>query len=203
MIIQRRKGKWRQNAASVPYRPLGDRFAEMQTLASHHLNDLANTHKNEITRLEDSSKSQVENHTKLVNEIKNRNENERHQHIGAIDSLKVENKKLNETISKLQLQSQENIVHITRLESDLKNLIVERDSISTHLAEQEKKWLSFNDKTLVSDDVLTKIYDTPKFDLLINKFNSMLIDSMDKKFFEIQDTIRLIKIEKQAETQDE
>ena len=124
------------------------------------------------------------------------------------ENLKVDNRKLNDSIHKLQTQLQEKFTDIKKLELDLKIITAERNDISNQLAEHDKKWTYFNDKTLVSNDVLSKIYDTPKFDHLIDKFNSIFIDSMDKKFFEIKETFKFFDFsellkEKLKDKQDE
>lgn len=172
------------------FKGLEERYAEMQAITSQHLNDLTEARQKEVQRLEEICQSQSEAHIKLVNTIKDQNEKGRQNHIVQIDNLKTENKKTNEKIQKLQTELQEKFVIIKKLETDLAIITAERDDILSQLAERDKRWSYFNDKTLISNDVLTKIYDAPKFDSLIEKINLIFENSVDKKFLELKEDIK-------------
>jgi len=174
-----------------PFKALEERYAEMQALTSQHLKDLIQAHQKEVQRLEEVCRSQSEAHTKLVDTIKDQNEKERHGHIVQIDHLKTENKKTNDTIQRLQKELQDKFSNLKKLETDLAIMTVERDDILNQLTERDKQWSYFNDKTLISNDVISKIYDTPKFDNLIDKINVIFESSVDKKFLELKENFKL------------
>ncbi len=185
LLLDMKKFREEHTLLKERFKALETRYAEMQTLTSQHLTDLSNAHKNEVGRLEEAVRLQLETHTKLVNTIKDHSEQARHQHIVAIDSLKVENKKLNEHMDKLQSQLQDKFSHTKKLESEVKVLTVERDEALNRLNQQDKKWSYFTNKLVISDDVINKIYDTPTFDKLIDKFSIMVEGSLDNKFMEM------------------
>ncbi len=164
---------------------LETRYAEMQSLTSQHLKDLSSSHQNEVARLEETCKVQAENHVQLVDEIRAHSEKTRQEYIVIIDNLKVENKKSQEMAAKLQSEMQEKLVAIKKLESDLRAMTIERDGALDRLNEQDKKWAFFDNKTLVPDGFINRIYDAPTFDTLINKFNVMVEGSLEKKFIEM------------------
>ncbi len=172
------------------FKNMEERYAEIQALTSQHLQDLANAHKNEVLRLEEACRLQTEGHAKLISTLKDQNEKERQDYMVSLDQLKVENKKSTDSTQKLQAQLLEKNSSLTQLHADLKMIIKERDDIASQLEEHHKKWSFFNDKTLVSSDILTKIYDAPKLDSLLDKFNVCFTDSLDKKFFEITKTFK-------------
>jgi len=176
------------------YKVLEERYAEMQSLTSQHLKNLSQAHQKEVQRLEEAYKSQMETHEKLVDVIKDQNEKERQNNIVVIDNLKIECKKLKETIEKLQMQNQEKIVNIKNLESDLNILKVERNNLSDRIEERDKKWSYFDDKTLISNDILKKIYDTPKIDNLMEKINIVFESSVEKKFLEFKEDFKYFEI---------
>lgn len=175
---------------------LETRYAEMQSLTSQHLIDLSNAHKNEVARLEEAVRLQLENHVKFVDTIKEHGEQERHQYIVTLDSLKVENKKLNDHIEKLQSQLQNNFSHIKKVETDLKVLILERDEALNRLNDQDKKWSYFNDKLVISDEIINKIHDAPKWDHMLHNLNIIFEKSVDKKIFELSKNLKLINFSK-------
>lgn len=186
--------KLRQEHALLQERfnALEQRYTDTQALTSRHLQDLSNTHQNEVIRLETNYKIQAKDHAKLIDTIKDQNEAERHRQIVAIDNLKVENKKLSEMISKLQSEIQEKSIGNVKLEADVKMAISEKDQILNRLAEQEKKWSWFNDKSLISSEVMDKLYEAPKFDLWVDKIHTIFLDSIDKKVFEIKENFKFL-----------
>lgn len=171
------------------YQTLENRYAEMQSLTTYHLKDLAQAHQHEVQRLEEIYRSQAEAHTKLVDAIKDQNEKERQSYLVTIDNLKTDDKKSKETFDKLQKQVQEKINNIKELEADIRAGRVECNNLSNQLEEHEKKWSYFHDKTLISPDILTKIYDTPKLDDLIEKINIIFENSIEKRFLELKEAI--------------
>jgi hypothetical protein len=169
---------------------LETRYAEMQSLTSQHLTDLSNAHKGEVIRLEEAVKLQLESHTKLVSTIRDHSEQERHRNIVLIENLKSENKISNESIQKLQSQLQDNFSNMKKLEANLRVITVEKDEALNRLNEQDKKWSYFSDKTIVSKDIINKIYDQPK---IKNLFDDVIIyfdKSFDKKFIELKKTFK-------------
>jgi len=174
------------------FKALEERYVEMQALTSQHLKDLMQAHQKEVQRLEEVCRSQSEAHAKLVDTIKDQNEKERHGHIVQIDHLKTENKKTNDTIQRLQKELQDKFYNLKKIETDLAIMTVERDDILNQLTERDKQWSYFNDKTLISNDVISKIYDTPKFDNLIDKINVIFESSVDKKFLELKENFKFL-----------
>lgn len=169
------------------------RYAEMQSLTSQHLNDLSNAHKKEVLRLEEAIKTQLENYDHFVSTLKEQNENARHQHIAAIDSLKVENNKLIGTLQKLQSQLQAKDIDIEVHQSNLKIMTMERDEAINRLNEENKKWEFFNNKSIVSNDLIKKIHDVPALNILIKKTIEICFDSFDKKFAEMSHSTSLLE----------
>lgn len=166
---------------------LETRYADMQALASQHLKDLSSSHQNEVARLEETCKVQAQNHAQLVNEIRDHSEKMRQEHIVIIDNLKIENKKSQEAVTKLQSEMREQLIITKKLESDLKAMQIQRDGALDRLNEQDQKWSYFDNKTLVSDQMINKIYDAPAFDILISKFNMIVEGSLEKKFIEMME----------------
>lgn len=185
------------------HKALDERYTEMQSRTSQHLNDLSDAHKNEVLRLEEKCNLQEGHYLKLIEEIKILHEKELHQHMASLDALKVENQKQTKSVSGFENIIKNQAIQIVKLEANITALLNERDKTLNRLAEEDKKWRSLQDKTLVPDEILTKIYDMPKFDLIIDKINSDFIKSMDIKFFEFTDTIKSLKFEKQMEAQNE
>lgn len=203
LLLDLKKLREEHTLVQERYNAIEQRYSEMQTLTSRHLQDLSNVHKNELIRLEANCKTQAEDHAKLVDTIKDQNEKERHNQIVAIDNLKIENKKLNEIVLKLQSQLQEKMIDSVKLEADVKSVLAEKDQILNRLYEQEKQWSCFNDKSLISNEVMEKIYDTPKLDTWVNKVHTIFLSSIDNKFLEIKDWLHESKIEEKVEPQNE
>lgn len=185
------------------YQGLEQRYTDMQGLTAQHITDVTHAHKNEIARLDEQCRRQDESHHKLVNEIKEHSENERHQLMMALDNLRVENQKQIKLKNELQSQLQEKLRITTKLETHLNALVKEKDEALARLSEQNEQWTTFNSKSFVADDILTKIVDMPTFDSLLDKFNAHFIEVADKKLDEFQESIRFLKIGKQRETQNE
>ena len=167
-----------------------ERYTEMQRHTSQHLNDLTQAHQKEVQRLEEICQSQSQAHTLLVSTIKEQHETERHRHIIQIDNLQTENKKINLNIQKLQLALQEKFASIKKLEIDLASITTERDNILSQAVEQDKRWSYFNDKTIISNEVLEKIYDAPTFDNLFEKIQKIFDHSVDKKFLALKEDFK-------------
>lgn len=185
------------------YKALDERYIDMQGLSAQHLKDLSDTHKNEITRLEDQCRKQDESCNKFLNEIREQRENERHQYMVSLDNLKVENQKQIKLKNEVQSQLQEQLHHMTKLEADLKAVLKERDQALTHLDKQDEKWTAFHTKSFVADDILAKIVEMPTFDTFFDKFNAHFTEMADKKLSEFETSIKFLKIEKNMETQNE
>lgn len=181
--------KFREEYALLQERAkaLETRYAEMQSLTSQHLKDMSISHQKEMARLEETCQVQAQNHAQLIDEIKDHHEKMNQQHIATLDNIQVENKKSNDTIAKLQSEAQETFAVIKKLESDLRVLTVERDEAQNRLIEQDKKWSWFDNKTLVPDGVINKIYDAPTFDTFLDKINTTVWGSFDNKFIEIME----------------
>lgn len=185
------------------YQGLEQRYTDMQGLTAKHLTDVTNSHKNEIARLEEQCRKQDESHNKLVNEIKQQSEKERHQLIVTLDNLKVENQKQIKLKNEVQSHLQEELRNTTKLETNLKALVKERDEALARLAEQSEQWTAFHSKSFIADEMLAKIVAVPTLDLVFDKFNAYFTEVADKKLGEFKESIQFLKIGKQVETQDE
>lgn len=186
------------------YHALEQRYTDLQGLTAQHLTDLAHTHKHEIARLEDQNKKQEERDQQLINEMRKQSEEVRHQHIVAVDQLKVESQKQIKLKNDIQRQLQEKLSSIVKLETNLKSIEKERDQTLARLAEQEAKWIAFNNKSLVADALLAKTVERPTFDSVMDKFNTHFIELANHKFAEFNELVKRVKIvEKQMENQDE
>lgn len=178
------------------FKALEAKYAEMHKITSDHLEKMSEAHKKEIERLEESLTLEKGNHANSISGYKDQLERERQNHMVMVDALKVESKKLNETISKLRNEQQVNMAETNKLETELKVVITEREAISNRLAEYQQQWTNFYKKSLVPNDVVTKIHEIPKFDQLIDQINLIFKDSIDKKFIEFTEVFRNRKIKK-------
>lgn len=208
LLLDIKKLREEQALLQERFNGLEVRYADLQVSSTQHLKNLSNTHQQETLQLKEAHRHHMEDQTKLIDTLKNHYEKERQDHSVIVDNLKVENKKLNEVLQRLDLQSQEKFATIKKLEADLKIMTADRDQRIHQLAEYQQKWSYFNNKTIVSNDILNKIYDTPKLDDLLNQTIAYMNNSLDKKFLELKDTInfneiaRLLKEKTKAE-QDE
>lgn len=183
------------------YHALNERYIDMQGLTSQHIKDLAEAHQDEVSRLDEKSKLQEASYQKFINELKEQHENERQQHMLIMDNLRVENQKQSISIGSLEEKTKEKAIHIATLEANFNHISVAHDENLKRLAEQDKHLTKFYDKSLVPDNILTKIYDVPTLDLMLDKLKSVLSESLNENFKELNKQIMSLK-RQQTESQD-
>ncbi|MHB1947565.1 MAG: DNA-binding protein [Gammaproteobacteria bacterium] len=178
------------------FKSLEQKYAEMQTVTSNYLDNMSKAHQKEILRLEESLTLEKTNHANSINLFKDQIERDRQTHIATLDSLKVENKKMNEIISKIRSEQQASMAETNKMEAELTILKSEKDALTNQIDEYQQQWANFYNKSLIPDDVVTKIHDLPKFDQLINQINLIFTESMDKKLIEFAEAFRTRKLKK-------
>jgi hypothetical protein len=168
------------------------RFLEMRTLHTHHLSNLSASHKNEVHRLEESSQLLKESHQKFVDALIKKHEEKRQDEMVTLDNIKVENKKLTDTVSKAQLALQEKIEDVLQLKANLKAAQAENGSILKQMAREQEQWSLFNDKVLISEDFVNQIYGPSKIDFVFKKFSTLLAEKLDQNTLEIKESLNKV-----------
>lgn len=192
---------------SEEYALLNERFTIMQQCYSdlkaqttHHLEYVSNVHKEKIAQLVDNIKIQSEDHAKSINALKEQHDKERNQLVGEISQLKSDHYALNDVVLKLQSELQEKMAGKSKLEADINLALTEKSQATSLLMEHEKKWSSFNDKTLISTDILSKIINAPMLDEWINKIHTLLDSSLSNKLSEMKNFFKQLESKKKLES---
>ncbi|MHB1949676.1 MAG: DNA-binding protein [Gammaproteobacteria bacterium] len=178
------------------FKSLEEKYAEMQAVTSNHLENMSRAHQKEISRLEESLTLEKTNHANSIGSYKDQIERDRQTHIATLDNLKIENKKLNEMISKMRNEQQASMAETNKIEAELAILKSEKEALANQIGKHQQQWTNFYNKSLISDEVVTKIHEFPKFDQLINQINLIFTDSMDKKLSEFVEAFRTRKLKK-------
>lgn len=136
---------------------LEERYADLHRMTSQHLKDLSDTHKSEITRLDDSIKLAEAAHRQLVDTLNKQYENERHQYMITLDSLRTENQNKEEVIGKLQNSLQDKKTERAEMKLMIENLTRERNDLAQRIAIQENKWSLIEQNKKMTEEIFSSV----------------------------------------------
>jgi chromosome segregation ATPase len=169
------------NLLDERFRALQERYTDMQGLSTQHLKDLYDAHAKEVSRLEEKCQVQENKYGDMLSEMKKRLEDERHDHMRALDTVKEENKKLNKVLPELLETIKQQSVEITQLRADLKSLHEEKTSLESQLEQDQGKWQLLENKiSLCQESFINVFKDTSNH---FNVFKNELIENLDQKIW--------------------
>lgn len=145
---------------------LDSRYIDLQKLTNKHQEDISIIHKNEINHLIEKSKSNEIIYQKLIDELKLKMEEQRHQYVVRIDSLQTEVQKLNK---KIEEQNEVNLLKskiISELNAKIDLTNKERDMTLEQLNKQEVKWNLLEKNNSLTERVFLEIKNNFKLDLI-------------------------------------
>lgn len=201
LTLDLRKLREEHNLLNARYDGLDGRYTDMQGMATHQLKMATDAHQNEMARLEQSIHQLKESNQKLVDEIKEQSEQERHRQMMVIENLKTDYQKQEKRVIELQAKVQNDNVKIAEITTELVAVIKERDDALTRLIDHEKKWQLFNDKVFVSDELIAKLNKMPELEKSITRLDNNLVEGIDSRFSKLNDEMK--RLSKQMELQDE
>lgn len=148
------------------YKGLDERYTEFQRIAVKHQEDMVQAHKNELNRVFEKLKLQEESHQKLISEMKENQENQRHLLIVERDSLKAENQKLKKT-------GEETV----KLKAEINAISKERDRLTHQISSQSKYWDLIEKNSQLTNSIWSEVKDIPKFDVTLSTINYLSLAS--------------------------
>ncbi len=182
---------------------LEERCVDLQTLSNAHIQDLDRAHQAELVRLNEETQKYIVSSNNLIGEIKSQAEEERKQHMIALDSLKTEAHKQKKLQVELETQLKDQMVNTAELETRLVTALRDREEALAQLATTDARWTSIADKTLVSDHIASKLSSLQDADVLVERINTYLSQAMDNQLIEMKEALKLVAQTKEVENKDE
>lgn len=170
------------------YAGLDESYKMMQEMANQQLALATAAHKNEMGLLEGKFEALKHANQKLVDEIKEQAESDRHQKMMMIDELKMEYRKQDKKLTDCEAELNHNNIKISALKAELQSISKERDLAMERLSLEEEKWKTLDNKFFVSDDFIAEINKIPSLIKTINhskegltsRFNTLISSFSDE-----------------------
>jgi hypothetical protein len=150
---------------------LNERYADTKAMNQQQLTLLHEVHQRELATVEKMLVELKHAHLKTIDEMKAQQEGERHQKMMVIDNLKTDHQKQEKRIAELGTILAENAGKIEKLTAELQASIKANDELKKTMMQQEAKWQAFNDKTLISTEVLAALTGLPAIEQFIRQWS--------------------------------
>jgi hypothetical protein len=178
------------------HQTLNTRYNDMESGLTRHLRELAESHQGELTRLEQFQVTQQATHQQFISTLTEQHETLRQQMMVEIDGLKVINQKEQKNQAALRSDLQDKISQLARLEAQLNAAEQAGVKSQQQLDQQQILINQLHNKTLVDDELLARMIDSPKFDTLLHKLESHYGRTLKDKMLALEDAISSMKVEK-------